>query len=148
MKWAILILTFTSLKAFSQNFQDDVKKPVMLLFDGMRKADATMIKAAFAPGAILQTLAKDNEGKELVKTENIAEFIAAVTQPHPEVYDERISFDFIQMDSSLASVWTPYKFFIGNRFSHCGVNSFQLVKMNGEWKIQYLIDTRRKENCP
>ena len=73
MKWAILILTFTSLKAFSQISEDAVKKPVMLLFDGMRKADATMIKAAFAPGGILQTLAKDNEGKELVKTENIAE---------------------------------------------------------------------------
>ena len=42
---------------------------------------------------------------------------------------------------------TPYKFYVGEKFSHCGVNSFQLVKIRGEWKIQYIIDTRRRQNC-
>ncbi|HEY0898874.1 MAG TPA: hypothetical protein VGD90_06050, partial [Sphingobacteriaceae bacterium] len=64
-----------------------------------------------------------------------------------QVWDEQITFDAIQVDAGLASVWTSYKFYLGKNFSHCGVNSFQLVKMNGNWKITYLIDTRRKENC-
>jgi hypothetical protein len=63
------------------------------------------------------------------------------------VYDERISFDLVKIDGELASVWTPYKFYAGEKFSHCGVDSYQLVKLNGEWKIQYLIDTRRKQGC-
>jgi len=53
----------------------------------------------------------------------------------------------ILIDSQLASVWTDYKFYIGDKFSHCGVNSFQLVKLNDGWKIVYIIDTRRKEGC-
>ncbi|MEM9869076.1 MAG: nuclear transport factor 2 family protein, partial [Bacteroidota bacterium] len=32
-------------------------------------------------------------------------------------------------------------------FSHCGINSFQMVNFGGEWKIIYLIDTRGKEGC-
>ena len=32
-----------------------------------------------------------------------------------------------------------------DNFSHCGVNSFQLFNDNGQWKIIYLIDTRRKK---
>jgi hypothetical protein len=27
------------------------------------------------------------------------------------------------------------------------VNAFGLIKVNGAWKIHYLIDTRRKDNC-
>ena len=61
--------------------------------------------------------------------------------------DERISFSNVLIDGNLASVWTLYEFYYKGQFSHCGVNSFQLVKSNNEWKIQYIIDTRRKDNC-
>ncbi|HNA01067.1 MAG TPA: hypothetical protein PLN49_09415, partial [Ferruginibacter sp.] len=61
--------------------------------------------------------------------------------------DERITFDVVRVDGALAIAWTPYKFYFNGKFSHCGVNSFQLVRFNGEWKIQYLIDTRRKAGC-
>ncbi|UWX56421.1 hypothetical protein NYZ99_09635 [Maribacter litopenaei] len=53
----------------------------------------------------------------------------------------------IQIDGAMANAWTPYEFRINDNFSHCGVNSFQMVKLEGEWKIIYLIDTRRKEGC-
>jgi len=41
-------------------------------------------------------------------------------------------------------VWTPYQFYYKEQYSHQGANSFQLVKGVDGWKIQYLIDTRRK----
>jgi hypothetical protein len=88
------------------------------------------------------------EGKTLVVSEDLGKFITAVSKPHTAIYDERITFNTIKIDANLATVWTPYQFFVGDKFSHCGVNSFQLVKFNGAWKIQYIIDTRRKENCP
>ena len=47
----------------------------------------------------------------------------------------------------MANVWTAYSFYFDGKFSHCGVNSFQLLKEAGEWKIFYLVDTRRKEGC-
>ena len=55
--------------------------------------------------------------------------------------------DSIVMKSVFIDAWTPYSFFLNDTFSHCGVNNFQLLKKEGEWKIIYLIDTRRKEGC-
>jgi len=61
--------------------------------------------------------------------------------------NERITFEIVKVDADLASVWTPYQFYYKDKFSHCGVNSFQLVRLQGIWKIQYLVDTRRKTDC-
>jgi len=127
--------------------EEGVKAAVNRLFDGMRKSDTAMIRSAFAPEAILHTIVKNKEGGVMVRAEAIDKFIESIARPRTEVLDERIEFASIKIDGELASVWTPYKFYFGSAFSHCGVNSFQLVKIDGSWKIQYLIDTRRKQPC-
>lgn len=137
-----------TLTTYAQSEEENVKKTIIQLFEGMRRSDSTLIKAAVAPGAILQTVAKNKEGQNVVRTEAMSGFITAVTQPREAIQDERITFGIINIDGDLAAVWTPYRFYVGEQFSHCGVNSFQLVRLNGEWKIQYIIDTRRKDNCP
>lgn len=142
-----LILTVISLKSYAQTGTDEVKKPILALFEGMRQSDTALLQSAFAPGAILQTISKTKDGLTSVRTEELKKFINSVGQPHPQVYDERITFDLVRVDGDLAIAWTPYQFYIGEKFSHCGVNSFQLVRLNGEWKIQYIIDTRRREGC-
>ncbi|QCK14320.1 hypothetical protein [Mangrovivirga cuniculi] len=75
------------------------------------------------------------------------DFAVAVGTPHDEVYNEVIDNLEIKIDGPLASAWVPYKFYIGEQFSHCGVNVFELVKIDGNWKISSIIDTRRQENC-
>jgi hypothetical protein len=109
----------------------------------MKNADPELMKSAFAEGAILQSIAKDGT----VKNENVQEFIASVSKFSKGDLDERIVIDAVHTDGGLASVFTPYSFFFKGKFSHCGANSFQLVKQQNDWKIQYIIDTRRKENC-
>ena len=106
-----------------------------------------MIRSEFSSAAILQTVLKSKEGRVSVETDPLDSFLAVISKPHTEVYDERITFDAIKIDGELAIVWAPYKFYSGDKFSHCGVDSFQLVKINGEWKIQYLIDTRQRQGC-
>ena len=147
MRYFLLILTLINLSSYAQTAEDAVKQPIQTLFDGMRKSDTTLLGLAFAPNAILQTITKTKEGVTTVRTEELKKFISFVGQPRKEVLDERITFDAVKIDGDLAIAWTPYKFYVDNNFSHCGVNSFQLVRLNGAWKIQYLIDTRRKEGC-
>ena len=141
------ILTLFTLKSMAQDDETAIKTVINNMFDGMRKTDSVLIRSAFAPKAILQTIAKNKEGKISVRSEVLDSFIITVTRPHKEVYDERIIFDLVKVDAELAIAWTPYQFFIDEKFSHCGVNSFQLVKIEGQWKIQYLIDTRRRQDC-
>ncbi|PIF46773.1 putative lumazine-binding protein [Chryseobacterium sp. 52] len=135
---ALLLCTF----CFGQQNQD-VEKPIRNLFLGMKNADPELLKTVFAEGALLQSIAKDGT----VKNENIQEFIASISKFSKDDLDERIMVDAVHTDGNLASVFTPYSFYFKGKFSHCGANSFQLVKQQNDWKIQYIIDTRRKENC-
>ncbi|WP_026897967.1 nuclear transport factor 2 family protein [Daejeonella oryzae] len=125
---------------------ESVKKVINQLFEGMRKGDSSMVSSTFSKGMIMQTISKRQGQINVVRYEPL-NFLKSIATPHSEVYDERITFDEILIDAELASVWTSYKFYVGDKFSHCGVNSFQLVKQDNKWKIVYLIDTRRKENC-
>ncbi len=145
----ILILSCLSAKLFAQHLAEEeaIKKTINNLFTGMRNADSSMVRSAFNQGAILQTIGKTKDGNGVVRSSDLNAFIASIAKPHPEIYDERIVFTKILIDDQLASVWTDYQFYIGDKFSHCGVNSFQLAKVNDSWKIVYLIDTRRKEKC-
>jgi len=144
----VFLFSFCSIMANAQSTEEaGIKEAINNLFEGMRKSDATLIQSAFTETPVLQTIKKNKEGKLIVQNEILSDFVTAVTKPHAETYDERIVFETIKIDGPLASVWTPYKFFVGTTFSHCGVDSYQLVKTDGKWKIQYLIDTRRKEGC-
>jgi hypothetical protein len=139
----ILLVLVINNNVHAQKAEDSVKAVINKMFDAMLQSDAVMLNDCFADSAILQTIAKDG----IVKTGYAGDFIKQVSGLQKNAADERISFAAIHIDGSLASVWTPYKFYYNGNFSHCGVNSFQLVRINGKWKIQYIIDTRRRQNC-
>ena len=142
-----LLIFNTAMVSRAQTAEDSVKKIVNNLFTAMKNADAVLLKSVFADSAILQTIAKNKAGETIIRNEQVAEFIDFVSKQPKGGADEQISFASIKIDGDLASVWTPYKFYYNGNFSHCGVNSFQLVRLKNEWKIQFLIDTRRKKGC-
>ncbi len=131
----------------AQTAEDSVKMTINHFFEGMKKSDTTLIRTTLTEGVIFQTITRKKDGNLMVKTENVNEFLTFIANPQKDVADERITFESIKIDGALASVWTPYKFYSGEKFSHCGANSFQLVKVDGAWKIQYIIDTRRRQGC-
>lgn len=145
--FALLTVLFIGISISAQTTQDSIKAAVNLLFDGMRAANASIIHAAFADSAILQTIARNKDGRVIIKNESVKDFAAQVSKLPKDSADERIVFESIKIDGPLASVWTPYKFYYAGKFSHCGVDSYQLIRLNGIWKIQYLVDTRRKQPC-
>lgn len=143
-----LSLTFVlSNQITAQTAEDSVKAAVNQMFTAMRNSDSAALVNSFSESAVLQTISRNKEGKTIVRTENISGFGSNISKLGKGDADERITFGAVYIDGALASVWTPYQFFFKGNFSHCGVNSFQLVRINGEWKIQYIIDTRRKDNC-
>lgn len=150
MKYFFILLTMIasfSNTVYSQSSEDSVKAVINKMFLGMKNADVALLKSSFADSMILQTITRDKEGKLVVRNETAADFIEFIGKESPGNADERISFDVVKVDGPLAIAWTPYNFYYKGQFSHCGVNSFQLVRFNGGWKIQYIIDTRRKQGC-
>jgi hypothetical protein len=140
-----LVLSASALKA--QSATDSVKATIDQMFRAMKNSDASLLKDCFADSAILQTIARSKEGQTIIRNEPIAGFINSISSMQKDAADERIVFDVVKIDGPLAIAWTPYQFYFNGKFSHCGVNSFQLVRMSNGWKIQYIIDTRRRTNC-
>ncbi len=145
----ILAVIGLSLNLQAQTNTDEtaVKATINQLFEGMKKSDSTLLKSAFAPDARMETIAKNKEGKTIVRADGVAAFVKAIAKPHTEIYDERLMSYDIKIDGDLATAWTPYQFYVGDKFSHCGVNTFTMVRLDNSWKIWYIIDTRRKEGC-
>ncbi len=136
----ILMLVFSS-TLYSQN--DDVKQVVITFFKGFHAKDSIIIKSVCAENMILQSIAESSKGSQL-KNQIPQDFYRSIaTIPATILFEERILDYSIQVDGAMAHVWTPYEFYVNNKFSHKGVNAFTLFKDNGLWKIVYLIDTRR-----
>ncbi len=138
-----MIFLFSGWCFGQQSEVQEVEKPIRNLFLAMKTADPELLETVFADNAIFQTITKEGT----VKTDQVQDFISSISKASKDDLDERIAIEAIHIDGALASVFTPYQFYYKGKFSHCGANSFQLVKQNGTWKIQYLIDTRRKDIC-
>ena len=139
-----LIFLLISSFSFAQDVSEkEVVKPIESLFKAMKSADSLGVKNVFSSSAMMQTFNKNNE----IRTEKVEDFAKQVGSSKVGDLDESFTISNVLVDGNMASVWVPYQFYYKGNFSHCGVNSFQLTKINNEWKIQYIIDTRRKENC-
>ena len=145
MVLSMLILSSNFLHA--QNSVDSVKATINRLFTAMKNADGPLLKTCFADSMVFQGISDDATGKTIIKNRNPEDFIRQVSAAKKGSLDEQIVFEQVHTDANLAIAWTPYQFFLNGQFSHCGVNSFQLIRIDGAWKIQYLIDTRRKGGC-
>lgn len=142
--FACVLLTLPATAQPAGDGETAVRAVVDRLFDGMRAGDSTAVRATFAPSMRLMTVMR--RGGEVVVTETPADrFVEAVGAPHEAVWDERIWDVEVRVDGPLAAAWAPYAFYLGERLSHCGTNAFQLAKLNGEWKILQITDTRRTD---
>lgn len=121
-----------------------IKSVIQTFFNAMHNGDTTLLKQTCTNSPLFQTVTQDKTGNWKVISQPFSSILEFVGVQHKDKYEEKITFQSILIEPNLASVWTPYTFFINNQISHCGINSFQLVKLDSTWKIQYIIDTRRK----
>ncbi|MCF6348704.1 MAG: nuclear transport factor 2 family protein [Flavobacteriaceae bacterium] len=145
----LVVLVFCRQSTFSQETkEDEIKEVISLFFKGLQSGDTLTIKKTISNDLLMQTAYTNKEGKSMLRTENVSKFLNAVaSKKREDIWEEKLLSYHIQIDGNMANVWTPYKFYFNNDFSHCGVNSFQLFFDGKKWKIIYLIDTRRKQSC-
>lgn len=129
--------------ATAQTAADSIKAVINKTFIAMKEGDTLKIKECFTEGALLQTFMRTKDGGLSLTRETVGDFCKAIASLPKGAADEQIVFDQIKIDGRMAAVWTPFKLYINGKFYSCGVNSFQLVKLDKEWKIQYIIDTRK-----
>lgn len=147
----IVFLFLISVQGNRLMSQDDERKAVESvianMFDGMREGDSSKVAGVFAEKVQMYSASIQEDGSTKLTEGASTRFLTAVGTPHDKVWDERISHLHIQIDGPLANAWMNYSFYLDGTFSHCGVNAMTLVRLDGTWKIVYLIDTRRRTDC-
>lgn len=53
----------------------------------------------------------------------------------------------VKVQGRIATVWAPYDLWLNDKFSHCGVDVFTLLKTPEGWKIVTCSYTMEKEGC-
>lgn len=122
----------------------EVQQTIETFFEGFHAKDTVKIKSTCSDKLVLQSISESAKGNKFSE-ELPKEFYLSMAKIPAEVkFEERILSYNIQVDGTMAHVWTPYEFYINGKLSHKGVNAFTLFKEANGWKIVYLIDTRRK----
>jgi hypothetical protein len=123
----------------------EVLAVVKRVFDGMHEADSAKVRATFAPGARFVTVGTRTNPDTIVY-EAVDGWLAAIARSN-KAWEERTSNVRVQVDANMASAWMDYVFLLNGAVRHCGVDSMELSKVRGEWKITQLSDTRRTTGC-
>lgn len=143
MKFYMLIFLLVS---FSVNAQkQDVQKSIEVFFEGFHQKDTLKIQFVCDSKMILQSISESKTKGNKLSNEKSSEFYKSIASiPANMKFEEKILSYNIQIDGTMAHVWAPYEFYLNDKLSHSGVNTFTLFKEKDTWKIIYLIDTRRK----
>ncbi|AKA36523.1 nuclear transport factor 2 family protein [Flagellimonas lutaonensis] len=135
----------------AQPFEKDkmaVKKTIETFFEAFHAQDSVTLRNLVADDIVLQTTARNQEGKTIFRTQDFGAFLRSIVSiPDSVAFEEKLTSWSIQVDRTMANAWVGYEFWLNGNFSHCGINSFQLINFDGEWKIIYLIDTRGRAGC-
>lgn len=115
---------------------------VQRLFDAMRAADSTAIRRLFHPRANL-FVPETRDGEHAVTVMSADEFARRIAASDEQI-DERFHDPLVRVEGDLAIVWTPYDFYRGGTFSHCGIDAFQFARTAEGWTIIQIAYTDRK----
>ena len=152
----LFLIAFSCSMSAQKADKEAIKSTINLLFEGMQKSDSAMAHSVFHSSARLNTIGFSQKTNQnyFVSENRVSGFLEAIAKPKTELwYEKATSFD-IKIDGNMAEAWVPYTFHLGEKFSHCGVDNFVLYKEGDNiskkksWKIIYLVDTTRKDNCP
>ncbi|MDF4202827.1 nuclear transport factor 2 family protein [Maribacter sp. SA7] len=150
MKYFALLLPFLYVNIINAQIDEEVKVKyaVETFFYALNGKNEFAMKGVVDTDVKMQTVNLSVLGNMIVRNTNFNDLINfMITTPDSIPFHEKILDYKIQIDGGMAHVWVPYEFWYNGEFSHCGVNSFQLFKEKDAWKIIYLVDSRRREDC-
>lgn len=155
MQWFIILSFVFSgvlpLQTYSNQVQADpkeeVEKVIMDFFDAMRESDSAGMQAFLTADATLKTVATGEQDSTILRQTDIAAFLNSVGEADAGSLDEQLTSFTAHVDGNLSTAWMGYSFYYDGEFSHCGVNTMNLIQTEGGWKIFSIVDTRRTVGC-
>jgi hypothetical protein len=139
---AALVLAAAMLRAQSAD-ESAINAAVQKLFDGMAGHDAAMMRSTMLPDARLYSARNDAPPTSTASDE----FVSHVSTMKGDLMERFIGPVKVLIHGRTAQVWGDYEFVLDGKFSHCGVDSFSLLKTAEGWKIASVVYTAETNGC-
>lgn len=75
------------------------------------------------------------------------DFLSTLKPDDRRLFERWLGEPTVLIRGPIAVVWGEYDFWIDGKFSHCGVDTVNLGKFDGEWKIAHFMWTVEREGC-
>lgn len=113
--------------------RDAVLKAVQAFFDTMAAKDVEGARRVMMPRAAFHAVS-ERDGKTVIRPFTSHEYLKDLAGMK-QALRERMWNPEVRIRGVIASVWTPYDFWMDRKYSHCGIDAFDLVKTDEGWKI-------------
>ena len=117
----------------------DILAVLQAFFDGLA-GDPDLIANAVDPNITMEST-DARSGTTVFGRSTLAGLLQRV-ETGEEVMTERMWDAEVRVAGAIATIWTPYDFYIGSEFSHRGIDVATLMRRDGGWKIINLNWTR------
>lgn len=139
-----VIMTIFAVNVFAQNA--DLKTASEIpdkLFAAMKAKSFADIRGVFTPEGQLVAIDKPRDGKGLSKTRvfTAESFAKQISEAKSADFVEKMPNKEVKIAGDLAMISGRYTFYVGDKFSHCGLNTFNLVRTETGWKIANAAST-------
>ena len=123
--------------------REAVMRTMQAFFDTMTAHDVEGARQILQPQGRFHAMTM-KDGKPDVRAFANEEYFAQL-QASKQKMQERIWNPDVRINGLIANVTAPYDFWIDGKFSHCGVDAFDLIKTEDGWKIAggvYTVESR------
>jgi hypothetical protein len=138
--WLIVAILSSgfALTAVSAQEPSDAERAAVLavvqtFFDAMAAQDVDGARRILVPEGRFFALG-EQDGNPTVRSFTNDDYLKRLAGRKQKVR-ERMWNPEVRIRGRIASVWTPYDFWRDGKFSHCGIDAFDLIKTDDQWRI-------------
>ncbi len=108
--------------------------------------DSALARKVLLPGMQFLAINDPSTATTTARGQSDSSFIAFVGTPGQKMI-ERMWEPQLFLQGSIALVRAPYDFHVDGAFSHCGVDTFTLVRTKGSWRVSHVAYTVQRTGC-
>jgi hypothetical protein len=148
LSFIIILFLTLSTYATAQAPQDETKNILSVIqtfFNSIEKRDTVMFNGVFLPQAHMFIARPLNDTTQYISKSAVGRSMFKSNTSYRETMrDKGVKFEVHQ---NIAMAWVPYDFHVNEKFSHCGIDVFTLMKTKQGWKVALVAYTVEKDGC-
>ena len=131
--------------------QTDERAEVMVavdrVFAAINSNDAEAFRQMMMPEGMIMSLRYQSDGSAKLRVKSNLQMIAEA-RTEKRKFTEKYWNPTLLVHNGIAMFWAPYSFDIDGKRAHCGVDQFDFIKLDGQWKLASSMWTVEPDGCP